>query len=167
MSFTQNNLSKSSTGYAHIVSGQEWIYTSPNDTLTEIKAPGYFDIIVQLFRVGEVLNIGDVNGARDLIEISEIQPTAPRVRTKDFSKGAGVGTLIHLAVVNSVGAVVTDNFNVLDIVAGDLGFATMQDQGGPSGSIVSSFAIPGFMEIHYDFITTVTTQVLLTVYRPD
>lgn len=84
MAFTQDTLSKSSTGYAHLVSGQEWIYSSTTDTLATISADGYFDSVASLFSVGETLNVGDLTFERDLLEVTEINPTAPRVKTKSF-----------------------------------------------------------------------------------
>lgn len=90
MAFTQNTLSKSSSGYAHIISGQKWLYLSTTDTLATILSDGYFDDVVSLFAVGETLNVGDLAFERNLIEVVEINPTAPRVKTREFVSSGSI-----------------------------------------------------------------------------
>jgi len=97
MSFTQNTLSKSSTGYAHKVSGQQWIYSSTTDDLATIKTDGYFDQATSLFTVGETFSVVDVNFEADLLEIFEINLTSPKVKTREF---VGTGTIPDGAVTN-------------------------------------------------------------------
>lgn len=90
MAFTQNTLSKASTGYSHIISGQKWLYLSTTDTLATILSDGYFDDMVSLFAVGETLNVGDLTSERNLIEVVEINPTAPRVKTREFISSGSI-----------------------------------------------------------------------------
>lgn len=114
MAFTQDTLAKTSSGYSHIISGQNWTYTSTTDTLANILVDGYFDAIVALVQVGEVFQVKDSTNEVELIEVSAINPTAPRVATKPFvgsgSIPDGSVTLPKLASGISPAAVIKFSF---------------------------------------------------------
>lgn len=183
MAFTQKTLAKTSSGYSHIISGQNWTYTSTTDTLATILVDGYFDTIVALVQVGEVFQVKDSTNEVELIEVSAINPTAPRVETKSFVGGGSIPdgsvTLPKLAtgispshvvkfseIRTTVGGSAAENFTFTGALVSDLVHAQLIVQGTATVTIfVASMLSDDTVSVLFSANPTNDAILLITILR--
>lgn len=84
MAYDDSGIASISSGFSNIVSGALWTYKSPTDDLATIQTAGYFDPLVSRISLSEVIQATDSTGAVTLLEITTINPTAPRIVTSNL-----------------------------------------------------------------------------------
>ena len=134
MTFNVNQISKVSTGDAHISIPQDFNYKLSTDTVATIKASAYFNDYVEYLEIDDTIYLVGSDGS-DLVKVTAVTPdvtvtsilaTLPpaSVTLAELSAGIAMSHIVKFAGEHTtVGGAATESITITGALVGDLAFA--------------------------------------------